>query len=95
MQSFSDSREPMFKDGSRHEAKRKIWLYGIVLVIVGFTIGILIGRFATCPKSDTESKKDGTFLPGVPESIIQDGDPKISGDLINGIKAENIRQYLR
>lgn len=40
-------------------------------------------------------KQDGTFLQGVSDSIINDGDPKISEEILNGIRAENIREYLR
>ena len=95
MESLSQSHEYMFKDGNRRNANRKLWICGIVAVIAGFIIGILIGRFATCPEEEKETKPEGIFLPGVPESIIQDGDPSISDEIISSIKAENIREYLR
>ncbi|XP_076097524.1 N-acetylated-alpha-linked acidic dipeptidase 2-like isoform X2 [Mytilus galloprovincialis] len=92
---MSDSNEYMFKDANRRHANRKIWICGAVAIIVGFVIGILIGRFATCPEEKVVPKQDGTFLQGVSDSIIKDGDPKISEEILNGIRAENIREYLR
>ncbi|XP_071164480.1 N-acetylated-alpha-linked acidic dipeptidase 2-like [Mytilus edulis] len=92
---MSDSHEYMFKDANRSHANRKIWICGAVAIIVGFVIGILIGRFATCPEENEVPKQDGTFLLGVSDSIIKDGDPKISEEIINGIRADNIRKYLR
>ncbi|CAC5396242.1 N-acetylated-alpha-linked acidic dipeptidase 2,Probable glutamate carboxypeptidase LAMP1,Glutamate carboxypeptidase 2 [Mytilus coruscus] len=86
----------MFKDAIHRHANRKIWIYGAVVIIVGFFIGIyIIGRFATCPEEKEAPKQDGTFLPGVSDSNIKDGDPKISEEIINGIRADNIREYLR
>ena len=79
----------------RHSTNRKILLIGaLVAIIVGFVIGILIGRFATCPDEKPE-ERSGAFLPGVDQAIIQDGDPEISDILINGVKSENIRENLR
>lgn len=63
--------------------------------ILFFVIGILIGRFATCPDDESEDIPRGVYLPGVSERIMQDGDPGIGAELMNNIKTENIRQYLR
>jgi hypothetical protein len=43
----------------------------------------------------TDFTGGGVFLPGVPAAIIQEADPTISGEILNAIKAENIRQYLK
>lgn len=84
--------------------KSKYFILVILLsAIVTFVIGILIGRFATCPDTDTDTKLEvcvntGTrciVLTGVSSKIVQDGDPAISDILIREIKAENIESNLR
>lgn len=98
MSSFSTFRSSdsiFYDNGTSKSASRKIWVCATVSIVFGFAIGILVGRFATCPEEKEIPQPDGTFLPGVPNSIIQDGDPTISEEIINSIKAENIKEYLR
>lgn len=74
------------------QGSRNTRLYVIIAVVTGvlaFIIGILIGRFAACPKSSGESAS-GAF-----DRITQDADPKISDVLIDEIKAINIENNLR
>ena len=67
----------------------------VVGCIAAFVIGILIGRFATCPEEEPEMVPSGLYLNGVPENLVKDGDPDISDHLIRNIFTENIRQNLR
>jgi hypothetical protein len=67
----------------------------LVGCIAAFVIGILIGRFATCPDEEPEEVPRGIYLPGVAENLVKDGDPDISDELIKNINTENIRQNLR
>ena len=79
----------------RQAANRKRLCIGVLIaVIAGFIIGILIGRFATCP-DEKPDERSGAFLDGVDQGIIQDGDPEIADILINSVKNENIRENLR
>ena len=81
------------KEKRRKIAQRNLCFCGTVAIIVGFIIGILIGRFATCPEG--KDAREGVFLKGVSKRIIEDSDPHISAEIIDSIKAENIRTYLR
>ncbi|XP_053400841.1 N-acetylated-alpha-linked acidic dipeptidase 2-like isoform X2 [Mercenaria mercenaria] len=67
----------------------------IIGIIVAFVIGILIGRFATCPEDEPEEVPNGLYLPDVSKLLVQDGDPGIGDEMINNINTENIRQNLR
>ncbi|XP_041370396.1 putative N-acetylated-alpha-linked acidic dipeptidase [Gigantopelta aegis] len=71
---------------------RKVLIVSLVAIVIGFVVGILIGRFATCPSVDS---RNGVFLPGISDRLITDGDPAISDVLINEVKNTNIEQYLR
>jgi hypothetical protein len=62
--------------------------------VVIFVIGILIGRFATCPDESVE-EKPGLYLPGVSEALVSDGDPTIAQELMNSISNDRIRKNLR
>lgn len=62
--------------------------------ILAFVIGILIGRFATCPDEKTEGKQ-GLYLQGVSEALVEDGDTSIGEEIMNNIRTENIRENLR
>ena len=73
---------------------RYVYIILIVVCIVSFTIGILIGRFATCPDDEPEVK-DGLYLHGVSEFLVKDGDPEIAAELMNNINNDNIRENLR
>ena len=90
----SDSSDPMVKGGNGLSLTKKRAICIIVSLLAGLflVIGIVIGRFVICP---TDFKGDGVFLPGIPSAIIQDADPAISDIILNAIKAENIRQYLK
>lgn len=68
---------------------RKTLIAAGVTLVVGLAIGLLIGRFATCPASPPESK------PNIYDALLNDADLDISGMLIDAIKAENIRENLR
>lgn len=62
--------------------------------ILSFVIGILIGRFATCPYEKAKERK-GVYLQGVSEGLVKDGDTLIGEELMNKIKPNNIRNNLR
>lgn len=89
-----ESSDPMFKDGNDLSFTKKIAICIVVSLLAGLVlvIGIVIGRFGICP---VDFNGDGVFLPGVPAAIIQEADSTISGEILNAIKAENIRQYLK
>ena len=81
------------KDSSNKD--RKILCVGVVVtIIVGFVIGILIGRFVTCLDEKPEARSS-VVLDAEDQTIMQDGDQEISNILINGVKSENIRENLR
>ena len=73
-------------------ATRKLLIISFIAIVVGFVVGILVGRFAVCPLVDS---KDGVFLPGIAKSIITDGDTTIRDVLMSEVKNTNIEQYLR
>lgn len=50
---------------------------------------MIIGRFGFC--DDTEKNS----VPGIPDAIVQDGDPEVTAEIINQINSENIRRYLQ
>ncbi|XP_046364739.2 N-acetylated-alpha-linked acidic dipeptidase 2-like [Haliotis rufescens] len=81
----------------RRDLRRPLLFYGIVTTVVGVCVGILLGRFAFCPAEDPPTKvaKNGTFLPGIPDSIIKDGDPGITARLMNEISNRNIEEFLK
>ena len=63
--------------------------YIIIAVVVGiaaFVIGILIGRFATCPDEKTEARFS---------KYTQEADPEISKLIIDAISNVNIENNLR
>lgn len=62
--------------------------------IATFVIGILIGRYATCPDEKREENV-GLYLPGVSKALVSDGDPAISEELMNSISSDRIRENLR
>ena len=88
------SADPPTRKGFKRN-NRCLIIYGIVAIVIGFIVGILIGRYVTCPEEDTPIPAEGVFLEGVSEKIIKDGDPNVSQMLIDGVNADNIRNYLR
>ncbi|XP_064600785.1 uncharacterized protein LOC135466961 [Liolophura sinensis] len=98
------SEEISFKKTSN---RKYFAIIAVVALIVGFVIGILIGRFAIDRGEGSEGNsrspaecstppfQDGVFLPGVPQALIQDGDPRITDSIIKLMDPENIRENLR
>lgn len=72
----------------RTQAKRKFVLWVLIAGVVGLGLGMIIGRFGFC--DDTEKNT----VPGIPDAIVQDGDPEVTAEIINQINSENIRRYL-
>ncbi|XP_021351946.1 glutamate carboxypeptidase 2-like [Mizuhopecten yessoensis] len=93
MQEFNSTDGFVTKRGAH--VRRNLLISALVCLVLGMAIGLLIGRFGTCPEQPELDVKDGVFLPGISEKIIQDGDPTISDEIINNIKSDNIRDYLR
>ncbi|XP_062588973.1 N-acetylated-alpha-linked acidic dipeptidase 2-like [Saccostrea cucullata] len=81
------STEDMFEN-KRASAKRSYILFLIVTMAVGIGIGILIGRFAICDEK-TETNNSGQ------PSFSKEAGPSVSSEIINGIDAGKIRQYLQ
>lgn len=71
------------------QAKRKFLLWVSIAGVVGLGLGMIIGRFGFC--DDTEKYS----VPGIPDAIVQDGDPEVTAEIINQINSENIRRYLQ
>ena len=70
----------------RASVSRKWVLVGIcIAVVLGFAAGIIIGRFATCP--------DPT--PSDSSSLLVDSEKDVGSLIINSVKSENIRRYLK
>ena len=88
------STEDIFIKRRMYNSRKRLCWGAIAAVILGFVIGILIGRFGTCP-DDTPPVRDGAFLSGVGQGIIEEGDPDIGNIIMNDIKSDNIRQNLR
>ena len=62
----------------------------LIIGIAGIVLGVLIGYFAkgNCTKGPCLGS-------GVPDKIIADGDTEITQKIFDGIKADNIRKYLK
>lgn len=81
------STERMLSNRRYPQGIRGIFIAITCAVIFGFIIGILIGRFATCPDVKPVEEKDRSYL--------EEGDKEIGKQIINNIKNENIRENLR
>lgn len=98
MDEFRTSTEDIYVKRRASRDRRCIIIVTIVVAIIAFIIGILIGRYATCPDVDVKdgnSAKSGIYLQDVPKRLVKDADPEIETLLINGMKAENIRNNLK
>ena len=82
------STEKMLTKRRSHLSTRWILLAVICAVVAGFVIGILIGRFATCP--DHESSGDERQA-----SYTELEDNEIGKLIINSVESENMRNNLR
>ncbi|KAK7493450.1 hypothetical protein BaRGS_00015350 [Batillaria attramentaria] len=70
--------------GENYKSSKKVCLFSLLVVgILAFVVGILIGRFAACPEPE-----------GV-DRLVQDGDQEIADILIQTIEARNIENNLR
>lgn len=88
------STEDMFTKRRMFTSRKRLCWGAIAAVVVGFVIGILIGRFGTCP-DDKPPERHGAFLNGIDQGIIEDGDPKIGDTIMHEINSENIRKHLQ
>ncbi|XP_022094263.1 putative N-acetylated-alpha-linked acidic dipeptidase [Acanthaster planci] len=73
-----------------------IGISAAVVLAVGIGVGILLGHFVTAPAAADSGKPTAT-APTAPESYleaIREPDPSVSGKLINGVVADNIRSNL-
>ncbi|XP_046557864.1 putative N-acetylated-alpha-linked acidic dipeptidase [Haliotis rubra] len=93
MQFIAPDRDHMV----RRDLRKPLLFYGLVTSVVSLCVGILLGRYAICPEENpsTNVAKNGTFLPGIPDSIIKDGDPEVTERLVNEISKKNIEEFLR
>lgn len=94
MEEFHSSTEVVYNRRRKSRDRRCLIVVLVVVGIAAFIIGILIGRYATCPDKETDDR-DGVFLEGVPEKLMEDEDPGVSEVLIQGMSADNIRENLR
>ncbi|KAK6181051.1 hypothetical protein SNE40_008990 [Patella caerulea] len=88
----------LMQDGRASKiASRKFWIIAIIIGVLAFIIGILIGKYAACdtPSDAVIPEKDGVFLPGVPDAIIKEADLSIRDLLLSSIDSKNIETYLR
>ena len=82
------------EESKQSSSKRPILIAGIVCLAIGIGAGVAIGYFSRrVPTPDTS--EGPTFGPGVPEKIIKDATEGITQQIIDGIKAENIDDYLK
>ncbi|XP_060559269.1 N-acetylated-alpha-linked acidic dipeptidase 2-like [Ruditapes philippinarum] len=95
MDQFRDSSEGIYVKRRQSRDRRCVIICVVSVGIAAFVIGILIGRFATCPDEETPEERSGVFLEGVTEKLMKDADPEVSDILIKGMRAENIRENLR
>ena len=63
--------------------------------IAMLVIGILIGRFGTCPDPPGPEPRQGPYLPNVPAQLMRDEDVSVIDEIMNAIDAEKIRENLR
>ncbi|XP_033733442.1 N-acetylated-alpha-linked acidic dipeptidase 2-like [Pecten maximus] len=78
-------------EGSRQNIIK--WTDSCIAALAGLSIGIAVGLFIG--NSVKDGIGAGVFLPGVSNRIIKDGDPTVSDIIMDTIKSENIREYLR
>ncbi|XP_052768673.1 N-acetylated-alpha-linked acidic dipeptidase 2-like [Mya arenaria] len=90
MEELHSSTENVYYRRSQSRNNRCIIILTIVVAIVAFVVGILIGRYATCPEMETNDP-----VHGFPEELMKDADPEISKLLINGMNSDKIRQNLK
>ncbi|KAH3853007.1 hypothetical protein DPMN_095530 [Dreissena polymorpha] len=94
---MDSSREQMFTsvEKTTHGTnKQRVLILALVVGVGTFAIGILIGRFATCPKSEPEVSKQSS-LPNVIDLLGRDEDASIISEVIDEISSENIRDHVR
>ena len=92
--SYSMSFDDSLVSSSRKDSKRKWIGLAVCMAAVGIGIGVLIGWFSN-NGSEAGVTQDGVCLgPDVPEKIIQDGEPEITGLIFDNINAMNIRANL-
>uniref|UniRef100_A0A0B7AYA9 Peptidase M28 domain-containing protein n=1 Tax=Arion vulgaris TaxID=1028688 RepID=A0A0B7AYA9_9EUPU len=72
-------------------SKTRLVIILAIFLLLGFMIGILIGRYAICDEDDRE----GLFLPGVPENLVSEANPDISKKIMDAISPANIEANLR
>jgi len=82
--------------GSGFQAhEKRVWIIGAVIgIAVAFIVGILIGRYATCP-DHKEQTRPGPLLPSVSEKLMRDADADIVNEVIDAVSADYIRDNLR
>ena len=98
MEELKSSTDAIYERRRSVRNRRCVLIVGVILAVCAFIIGILLGRFAACP-SDNQDQSDvkgnGVFLANVPKRLMEDADPTISEEVIQGMKAENIRSNLK
>ena len=98
IQNISDSEFPVKR---RKDSKKRLFTAVVFATVVGFVIGILIGRFAISPREQTAASKDDMQTSvdhaqaGVYHSLTQEENEEIGQLIIDGISSKNIRENLR
>nr|XP_022328754.1 N-acetylated-alpha-linked acidic dipeptidase 2-like [Crassostrea virginica] len=86
---FHDSHEVIFEEKNQSVAKRTFVPFLIFTMAFGVGLGILIGRYAICDQDRDQPRT------AAQPSYNREATPDISQQIISGVEAGNIREYLR
>lgn len=86
---FHDSHEVIFEEKNQSVAKRTFVPFLIFTMAFGLGLGILIGRYAICDQDRDQPRS------AAQPSYNREATPDISQQIISGVEAGNIREYLQ
>lgn len=96
MEEFNNSADDIYDQRRKNRDRRCILFFAVIIGVVAFIVGIVLGRYVACPAGGSKPPSDAAvYLTNVPKTLMKEADPSMSEKLINGMKPENIRKYLK